>query len=199
MYCEKCGAKHDERAMKCANCGYDFSRNTRADVPQAGNAVASTPGVAVASLVLGLLGLFCFVPIFGIPAIICGHVARKQINRSSGRLTGGGLALAGLILGYVGIVVSILMLVAIAVPNIIKSRQQSQANACISNLKQIEEAKEKWALEGNDASHAPVPGDLREFIRTDFVCPSGGLYEYNDLGTDPECSVHGTLPQALVY
>jgi hypothetical protein len=54
-------------------------------------------------LVLGIPSVFCLGPITGIPAIICGHVARSRIARSGGTLGGGGTALAGLILGYLSI------------------------------------------------------------------------------------------------
>jgi hypothetical protein len=57
-----------------------------------------TNGLAIASLVCGV-GTFVIGLSF-IPAIICGHIARRQIRRTGEQ--GGGLALAGLILGYVG-------------------------------------------------------------------------------------------------
>jgi hypothetical protein len=60
--------------------------------------VPPTNGLAIASLVCGV-GMFV-IGISFIPAIICGHIARRQIRRTGEQ--GGGLALAGLILGYVG-------------------------------------------------------------------------------------------------
>lgn len=66
-----------------------------------------TSGLAITSLVLGLLGLCC--PIFlSLPAIICGHIARGRIKKSAGAEEGGGLALAGLILGYISLVLGII-------------------------------------------------------------------------------------------
>ena len=61
-------------------------------------AAPPTNGLAIASLVCGV-GTFVIGLSF-IPAIICGHIARGQIRRTGEQ--GGGLALAGLILGYVG-------------------------------------------------------------------------------------------------
>lgn len=55
-----------------------------------------TSALAIWSLVLAVLGCF-----MGIPSIVLGHMARSEIARSEGRLTGGGLALAGLIIGYI--------------------------------------------------------------------------------------------------
>lgn len=58
--------------------------------------------LAICSLVFGILSIMCLGPLLGIPAIICGHLARKnaatEVTQSSSR----GLALAGLITGYFG-------------------------------------------------------------------------------------------------
>jgi hypothetical protein len=57
--------------------------------------------LAIASLVCGILSIIlCLGLLAGIPAIICGHMARGRIARSGGALGGSGLALAGLIMGY---------------------------------------------------------------------------------------------------
>ncbi|WP_462158310.1 DUF4190 domain-containing protein [Pseudoalteromonas sp. GB56] len=61
---------------------------------------AQTSVLAIVSLVLGVLGIFFF---GSIAAVICGHIARSQIRKSNGNQTGDGLALAGLILGYLSI------------------------------------------------------------------------------------------------
>jgi len=57
-------------------------------------------GLATASLVCGICGLFLG-PFTGIPAIITGHMALGQIKKSGGGLRGDGMAIAGLILGYI--------------------------------------------------------------------------------------------------
>ena len=57
-------------------------------------------GLATASLVCGICGLFLG-PFTGIPAIITGHMALERIKKSEGGLRGGGMARAGLILGYI--------------------------------------------------------------------------------------------------
>lgn len=62
--------------------------------------VSATSAAAVWSFVLSMLSFFCLGPLTGIPAIICGHVSVSNINRSQGTLTGKGLAIAGLVIGY---------------------------------------------------------------------------------------------------
>ncbi len=66
----------------------------------------STNGLAIASLVCGILSLL-FGIFLAIPAIICGHMSRSQLNRPDNHQEGQGMALAGLICGYAGIVLMI--------------------------------------------------------------------------------------------
>ncbi|MGC4016669.1 MAG: GYF domain-containing protein [Luteolibacter sp.] len=63
---------------------------------------APTNGLAIASMVCGIVSIFmCWVHILGaIPAVICGHMALARINESPVPMGGRGMAIAGLILGY---------------------------------------------------------------------------------------------------
>ena len=65
---------------------------------------------AIASVVLGILSVLALF-VTGIPAILAGHLARNKIRRSGGAYSGDGLAVAGLIMGYVTTAVSILWIV----------------------------------------------------------------------------------------
>jgi hypothetical protein len=56
---------------------------------------------AVISLIFGILAWVGLVFIGAIVAIIAGHMARREIRDSGGRIGGGGMAMAGLLLGYV--------------------------------------------------------------------------------------------------
>jgi hypothetical protein len=74
----------------------------------------STNGLAIASLVFSLLYLGGLGSLLG---VIFGHVARGQVRRSQGAQSGGGLALAGLLVGYVGVIGAIafwVLIVALA-------------------------------------------------------------------------------------
>jgi hypothetical protein len=70
-----------------------------------------TDGLAIASLICGIVGIvgffICLGVILGPAAAIMGFVSRQRIASSGGMLAGGGKALAGLILGVVGFVVSV--------------------------------------------------------------------------------------------
>jgi hypothetical protein len=78
-------------------------------------AYRTTSAMAVVSLVFGIAA-WCMLPVVGaIVAIVCGHVARGEIRRSQGQQEGDGLAVAGLVLGYVQLAFGvILVLFAIA-------------------------------------------------------------------------------------
>jgi hypothetical protein len=58
-------------------------------------------GLAVASLVTGLFFWCCAVP--GIVSIVLGHLALEDIENSGGAKRGRGMAIAGIVLGWVGI------------------------------------------------------------------------------------------------
>lgn len=78
-----------------------------AGFPGAGMASAVGPansGLAVASMVCGILAWVTCTLMPAIPAVICGHMALNQIARSPVPLAGHGMAVAGLITGYLALV-----------------------------------------------------------------------------------------------
>jgi hypothetical protein len=70
--------------------------------------VPRTPPVAIWSLILAVLSFTCGWLFTAIPAVICGHIARAKIRKSGGALGGRGIATAGLILGYIALVLGIM-------------------------------------------------------------------------------------------
>ena len=94
------------------------------------------------------------------------------------------------------IVVAIIgLLAAIAIPNFIKAREASQKNACIANLKQIDGAKNTWALEQKKVNaDVPVDSDLfgtTLYIREKPSCPANGTYNLLSVVTKPTCTTAG--------
>lgn len=77
----------------------------------AGYAAPRTDGLAIASLVIGILSLVCAIGCLGVvlgpTAAIMGFISRQRINSSGGALGGGTLAVVGLVLGIVGFVASV--------------------------------------------------------------------------------------------
>ncbi|MEI7037963.1 DUF4190 domain-containing protein [Fulvimonas yonginensis] len=73
----------------------------------------TTSAMAVASLVSGIAA-WCMLPVLGaIVAVACGHLARSEIRRAQGRLEGDGLAVAGLVLGYVQLAFGVALLLLV--------------------------------------------------------------------------------------
>ncbi len=77
----------------------------------AGYAAPRTDGLAIASLVVGILSLVCTVACLGVvlgpTAAIMGFISRQRITSSGGALGGGTLAVIGLVLGIVGFIASV--------------------------------------------------------------------------------------------
>ncbi len=160
-------------------------------------------GLATASLVLGILSLVLTIirigPLLAIPAVIFGHLALSRINRAGGMLGGRGLAIAGLVTGYISIAL-IPVLAGIAVPNFIKARDTAQKNACINNLRMIDRAKQQWALENHKSGDdVPTAEDLNRYIEGGYAhlrCPKGGEYTIGKDNEAPTCSMPGhEIPQ----
>jgi len=142
-----------------------------------------------------LLSVVCIGSLFAIPAVICGHMAYSRIKRSEGALCGGGLALGGLITGYLGIALIPLigLMAAIAIPNFVRARTTAQMNMCIDNLRQIDGAKQLWASENKkETTDTPTVQDLDAYLKgglTLLKCPAGGVYTIHAVGENPTCSI----------
>jgi hypothetical protein len=76
---------------------------------------AQTSGMAIASLVMGLAGWTLFPFLGSILAVVFGYAARREIRRQPEQLTGDGLAIAGLVLGWLMIGLSVIGLILGAV------------------------------------------------------------------------------------
>lgn len=105
----------------------------------------------------------------------------------------------GFTLVEIMIVVAIIgILLTIAIPSFMRARETARAKACQENLQKIDSAKEQWALENNLSNGSEVPDGWLDddnivgpegYIKKKPVCPAGGTYTPNPIGTDPECSI----------
>ncbi len=145
------------------------------------SALKKSSGLGTASLVLGILSvLTCLLT--GIPAIITGHIARHRVKKHPEFYGGQGRALAGLILGYLSIPMTVIWLavvagvvapaLAVALPELARNRSRSQTGTCQNNLKQISLAARIWSNEHNEI----FPPDFRTMsnelaVTRVLICP----------------------------
>src|SRR5918995_1248899 len=95
----------------------------------AGYGYQSTPktnGLAIASLVLGIAQIFLCI-IGGILSLVFGYIARRQIDESGGTQGGRGMAIAGIILGWIGIGLGIAYIVVIIIAVIVSDDDNSRS------------------------------------------------------------------------
>ncbi len=77
--------------------------------------VRPTCSTATISLVFGILSWFALPFIGAVIAIVCGHMARSEIRRAPGGMEGDGLAVGGLILGYLHLALIMVVIVVVFV------------------------------------------------------------------------------------
>jgi Domain of unknown function (DUF4190)/GYF domain 2 len=102
---------------------------TAAALPQ-----GKTSGMAVVSLVLGILG-FC--GITAVIGLVLGIVAQRKINKSGGRLKGSGLAIAGIAVSGIMLLLSLLIGAGLLLPALVKFKQNAQSSNCDNNARQV--------------------------------------------------------------
>ncbi len=106
--CPRCSRANSLASNNCVGCGLPFTMEGTV-----GDSISGSNSAAVASLVLGIVGLlggFCIVGIPPILAIVFGVMALRSPAQATGRRPGAGLATAGIALGAIGILLAVYML-----------------------------------------------------------------------------------------
>lgn len=88
----------------------------------------------------------------------------------------------------------------VVVPDFVKARTPASNSACVAHLKQIDGAKEAWALKNKRTMGSPVDvAGVNCYLKNSAtpVCPRGGAYSNNPVGTNPTCSLGATLGHTL--
>jgi len=136
------------------------------------------------AVVLFLLGFVCTV------GTVVGFIGTK-IRRHKVPRPARNLGCAAIILWF--------LIIAMAAPSNCVDKTMARKNACINNLRQIDGAKEQWALENKKtATDTPTWNDLigaDKYIKIMPTCPANGTYTINNMVTKPRCSIPDhTLP-----
>lgn len=140
--CEACGNTLAAGDKFCPICG----RATAAGAPIPSSIATPAPGTAETSVkaVLSLIcGLLFFIPFLFIAAIVFGHLALSEIRKSAGRLKGEGIAIAGLVLGYIEIagIPFLLIIAAIAIPNLLRARMAANESSAVASVRTLNAAE----------------------------------------------------------
>jgi prepilin-type processing-associated H-X9-DG protein len=136
--------------------------------------------LAIASLILGLLSIFCFVwPLFGLPAIIFGIIALVKISHQKPYLKGTGMAVTGIVVPTVMLLL-LPILLAVLMPALGKVKEYAQSIVCQTNLQGLSAA---MAVYVNDHGKFPPENWCDLLILEDdvspksLVCPASGDIE----------------------
>ena len=141
MLCPQCGTNAIDGDRFCRRCGRVLQVVAQA------TALPGLPvqnsGKATASLIFGV---FFFIFPSAIAAIVLGHWSLSEIKHSAGRLAGQGRAIAGLVLGYMGIaaIPFILIVAAIAIPNLLRARISANESAAVSSIRTVNTAERAY-------------------------------------------------------
>lgn len=162
MFCSGCGNNVAAGERFCRVCGKELPTSaavTPAVEMPAVETPAETSGKAIASLVCGLF-LFAF-PL-SVLAIIFGHLSLSEIRKSAGRLKGEGMAIAGLVLGYAGVaaIPVILIIAAIAIPNLLRARMAANEASAMASVRTLFVAEVGYSESHPDAGYSCSLSDL---------------------------------------
>jgi prepilin-type processing-associated H-X9-DG protein len=167
---------------------------TGAPVPPLPATAASTPartsGLAIASLVLGILG-FCTFGLTALLGLILGIVALARINRSNGAMKGWGVALAGTVVSGVFLLM-LPILAGLLLPALAKAKNKATAITCMNNLRQLGLAARMYAGEYNELlpSAANWCDGLQQYVASgkSFQCPLGDQSQRCHFGFNAQLS-----------
>lgn len=154
--------------------------------------------MAIASLILGILS-FVTCGLTAIPAIICGHIALSKIGKAAGALGGRGMAIAGLIMGYLLIALVVLVFVVaipagMALPAFAQVQNRAQETKTTADLKIVGMACKLYALDHDGKFPKTLEELVPKYLSDETVLTglkdptgrAGGLEYFGGSESDPK-------------
>lgn len=185
-FCAACGNSLAADDKFCRVCGRTVAGAAPGITPLAPGAPAETSGKAILSLVCGLL---FFIPLAFVAAIVFGHLALSEIRKSAGRLKGEGMAMAGLVLGYIWIagIPIILIIAAIAIPNLLRARMAANESSAVASVRGVVAAEVSYSNTHADRGYTCSLSDLAtdQLISSDLSYGQKNGYAFELLNCNP--------------
>jgi predicted Zn finger-like uncharacterized protein len=108
--------------VRCPSCSTTFVVPVVGATP----ATARKSGMAITSMVLGITSVTCLGIFTGIPAIILGHISHGRARKSPDQYAGRGMAIAGFVMGYFSLVLTLVIVPALLLPALAAAKRQAQ-------------------------------------------------------------------------
>jgi type IV pilus assembly protein PilA len=192
MVCSQCGQPAADGTGFCSSCGAAIApanpaANVASPAPPTPTPLPfpTTSGKSVASLIFG-----CFFFLFpsAVLAIILGHLSLSEIGKSAGRIKGRGMAITGLVLGYLGIsFIPLVIIAAVAIPNLLRARIAANESSAVASVRTLNNAEDSYAIAHPGTGYTCSLSDLRQLIDSNLVGgeKSGYIFEIDGCVADP--------------
>lgn len=109
-----------------------------------------------------IFGLFFLLFPLAVLAVVFGHTSLSEIKKSDGKIAGRGLAITGLVLGYIGLSITpILILAAIAIPNLLRAKLAANEVSAAASIRALTTAEVVYATRHPDLGFSCNLADLQ--------------------------------------
>jgi type IV pilus assembly protein PilA len=197
--CPACGKSMNGEDLFCRVCGRQTAGAAPVTIAPGFVGTPETSGKAIISLVCGLL---FFIPLAFIAAIVFGHLGLSEIRRSAGRLKGQGMAIAGLVLGYGWFlfIPIVLIIAAIAIPNLLRARMAANESSAVGSVRFINTAEITYISQHPNVGYTCSISDLSQQIDSELASGRKSGYSFELTGCSAGAEGAGNIKyQVIAY